>query len=90
MHDEAYAAMRLESEAVNAQGRVQPHGWTVSDDNVLSFTPLFAELIDRRLAGDNTGQCAADFEATVAAGLSDWVSRVVPAGETVCLAGGSF
>lgn len=90
MHDEAYAAMRLESEAVNAQGRVQPHGWTVSDDNVLSFTPLFAELIDRHLAGDNTGQCAADFEATVAAGLSDWVSRVVPAGETVCLAGGSF
>ena len=90
MKDEAYAAVRLESAGYDHTARILPHAWVI-EDGVLDFAPLFAQLIDRRLSMRlNVGQAAADFEATVAAGLVAWAHQLITDDAPVCLAGGSF
>ena len=88
--DEAYAAVMLESAGFHCTGRVLPESWVV-ENGVLNFAPLFARLIERRVASDfDVHQSAADFEVTVAAGLATWAASLIPAGAPVCLSGGVF
>lgn len=96
VHDEAYAAMRLESEAAQFEGHVLKEAWKILPGGELSLRTLFARLIDRRLAGkEPAGALAADFEATLVAALLAWVMHHVKekaGGERhpVALSGGCF
>lgn len=91
VRDDAYAAVMLESAGFHREGRVLPEAWHIAG-GILDFTPLFARLIDRRLASNfNAHQTAADFEVTVAAGLAHWAASLIPdPAAPVCLAGGVF
>lgn len=109
MRDEAYAATMLESVAFPYTGRVIDPGFVIRKSMekasdvlrevfVLDFSPLMRHLIDCRIRADFcVGQCAADFEFTVAEGLLKWteaaMARLAPQDtahqtELVCLAGG--
>lgn len=91
VQDEAYAAVRLESAGCGRTGRRLENAWRI-EDGVLDFAPLFAQLIDRRLGRAwDPRQSAADFEATVAAGLLAWAAQCMNRSTLpVCLAGGAW
>lgn len=90
-HDEARAAMLLESAAqqVRAPYPVLTQGWSI-EAGTLSLTPLIAQLIDMAIAGAPAGEIAALFHGTLSAALADLVIEHVPAGSAVCLSGGTF
>lgn len=69
---EAQAAIRLQQSA-ERHGQVAPpdNGFRIGADGVLDCAPLLAQLADCRDADYG----AAQFHATLAAGLADWVQR---------------
>lgn len=76
-HDEATAAMRLESAAAEGRRRfgvsVLRNGWTVSESGRLSLSPLVRSIAEARLRPDaDVGRLAAEAEDTLAAALLDW------------------
>ena len=76
-HDEATAAMRLESAAAEGRRRcgvsVLRNGWTVSETGRLSLSPLVRSIAEARLrAGADIEALAAEAEDTLAAALLDW------------------
>lgn len=86
---EGQAAMKLEAQA-QRHGRIAaiPDGFTLTQEGVLGFLPLFTLLAD----GEDASRGAALFHATLVAGLSAWVQRsILSTGiDTVALAGGCF
>ena len=91
VRDDAYAAVMLESAGFNREGHVVGDAWRI-EGGILDFTPLFSHLIRGRLSPTfDARQTAADFEATVAAGLAHWAASLIPDPTVpVCLAGGVF
>ena len=91
VRDDAYAAVMLESAGFNREGHVVGDAWRI-EGGILDFTPLFSHLIRGRLSPTfDARQTAADFEATVAAGLTHWAASLIPDPTVpVCLAGGVF
>jgi len=86
---EGQAAMKLEALA-QRHGRIAaiPDGFTLTQEGVLGFLPLFTLLAD----GEDATRGAALFHATLVAGLSAWVQRAILSTDidTVALAGGCF
>ncbi len=86
---EGQAAMKLEALA-QRHGKIDAlnDGYTLSDDSMLGFLPLFAWLAEEQ----DTVHGAALFHATLAAGLSTWVQRASRSTgiRTVALGGGCF
>lgn len=96
-HDEAWAAMRLESEAAKAAAAGAdlwwPGAWCVTPEGMLDLTELDQNLIDGRLAGTDPGVLANAWQKTLAAAIADWTIRLVrgdDAGSSVMLSGGCF
>ncbi len=96
-HDEARAAMLLESVAENGTTRPYPvlkDGWTIETTEnrpaVLSVKPLIAEMLALRLKGVEAGVIAQLFHGTLSAALADLVQKTVPAKSNICLSGGTF
>jgi hydrogenase maturation protein HypF len=86
---EGQAAMKLEALA-QRHGKIDAleGGYTLSENGILSFLPLFAWLADEH----DVARGAALFHATLAAGLSAWVQRASRSTgiRTVALGGGCF
>ncbi len=67
---EGHAAMQLEALAArHGNTPALPHGYHISNDNQLSFIPLLHALIDAK----DQALAAAQFHATLGAGLAEWV-----------------
>ncbi len=75
-HDEAHAAMLLESIAYGATPRVLPDSYEISE-NRLSLLPFFEKMINSTDLSDSSkvAQWAADFHATLAHGLAELTHR---------------
>jgi hydrogenase maturation protein HypF len=86
---EGQAAMLLEGLAEH-HGRVAPltEGCHITEENVLDFSPLLAQLADCRDAAYG----AALFHTTLAAGLADWLARAAEQHRiaNIALGGGCF
>lgn len=90
-HDEARAAMLLESAALKFD---QPQHlqklWNIDRHGVLDLGPLFSLLIELRLKKSPSEEIAHSFQSHTVAALADWAHCLVPSKATVCLAGGCF
>ena len=73
-HDDARAAMLLESVASTMKPQAHKKGFTIKNHRI-SFLPFFEEVIQagRKLSADKVSQLAADFHATLALGLTQLV-----------------
>lgn len=92
-HDEATAAMRLESAAEGKTPREFGKLWEILPDGSLSLLPLMAMLADTPHEPDAVSQASADFHEGVARALSDWILQLTGPDEAdlpLCLAGGCF
>lgn len=85
-HDEATAAMRLES-AGRGKGQVLKQAWCIND-GVLDLLPLFSRLVAAREAHEDAGLWAGNFQETLAAALTDWIVQSAPAHTKEVLLGG--
>lgn len=103
-HDEATAAMRLESLG-NGRGEVLESGWTVTPDGVLDPLPLYRAMIEARAAADadptlspeareaQRAWWAGTLERTLARAVSQWALAAAkrdPDGGFMALSGGCF
>lgn len=89
MEFEAQAAILLEQQARQfGQTEAMPGGYRLSENGILDFRPLLAELADCF----DPAQGAALFHATLAAGLADWVVAAAKrlGISVVALGGGCF
>ena len=92
-HDEATAAMRLESAAEGKTPRELRKLWEILPDGSLSLLPLMAMLADTPHDPDAVSQASTDFHEAVARALSDWILQLTGPDEAdlpLCLAGGCF
>lgn len=92
-HDEATAAMRLESAAEGKTPREFGKLWEILPDGSLSLLPLMAMLADTPHDPDAVSQASADFHEGVARALSDWILQLTGPDEAdlpLCLSGGCF
>lgn len=67
LHDEAYAAMRLESLATTRIGHIIENGFEIAEDGTLSLVPLLRKLV----CAEDKAQAAADFHRTLARALAE-------------------
>jgi hydrogenase maturation factor HypF (carbamoyltransferase family) len=90
---EAQAAIQLQQLA-EQYGQIDPlkEGYSITENNVLDFSPLLAALIEPQPVKTNTAQNAAIFHATLAAGLAEWVGIAASkqAINQIALGGGCF
>lgn len=98
-HDEATAAMRLESLG-NGSGAVLEDGWRISRDGVLDLLPLFKAAAEARAADMHSGRWpesrawwAGTIEKTMAHAIAQWALAAAkrdPDGAFMALSGGCF
>lgn len=89
-HDEATAAMRLESAAEGTRPALSGSPWEIAPDGTLSLLPLMSEIADRPRDAASVSQASADFHEGVALALADWILATGDAASPLCLAGGCF
>lgn len=92
--DEAQAAMLLEAaggDFRNAQFESDDFTLLGQEDmKVLSVRPLLKRLFAMRQAGTPAADLSQRFHAALSAGLAQLALATIPAGQTVCLSGGTF
>ncbi|MDD7442852.1 MAG: carbamoyltransferase HypF, partial [Sutterellaceae bacterium] len=91
-HDEATAAMRLESAAEGAAPRDLGTKWEILPDGTLSLLPLMNEIADRPHDPDSVRQASADFHEGLARALTAWIEAHSVPGDRrpLLLSGGCF
>ena len=91
-HDEATAAMRLESAAEGAVPHDIGQKWEILPDGTLSLLPLMNEIADRPHDPESVRQASADFHEVLARALAAWIEAHSEPGDTrpLLLSGGCF
>jgi hydrogenase maturation protein HypF len=89
---EGQAAVELELAAAGHSGRVLPYALSRGEPLVLDFKPAFAAMAEALVAGQDRGELAASFQATLVAAVTAVVDRLAAATglKKVALSGGVF